>query len=438
MKQNVGSKAIGKTFGEVGIQKKKSLEKFYRDLENDLGQDASEFLAAVDKRSLGEDIDVHSIKNSNIELANRVFSQYDADRVREFTAWLIRENILADGQSVLEIGCDNGVFLCVCAILFPKIRFTGLDSNHAAIERAQQRAEAKGLKNVQFRYLAPDGWVGNLGSEFDLIVTQVTMHEVLGDSSLSTDFGLELHRDSEFSFSPKQPVPALGDDKAIYLKAIISALKPHGRYLSMERITTPNQFHAWTNALYSIGFEIDYGSCYKVSFVNHEGDSETMPVTVAAPLRGAPKPTWEDDFSFWIYDEFLKIRGLSKITDIGVAEAIYSSLSKSPVVTFTQEWQNGSGTLKRVFGTAGPLFYLYSTSTTDFRELILVPKICVNEIVPGVIQEISAGSGHVWLSKEIHDQSEAKKYGLNRYIDMLNEIGAFEALEGADDARSEV
>ena len=422
MKHNVGSKAIGKIFGEVGIQKKKPLDRFYRDLERDLGQDASAFLAGVDKRSLGEDIDVHSIKNSNIELANRVFSQYDADRVREFTAWLIRENILADGQSVLEIGCDNGVFLCVCAILFPKIRFTGLDSNHAAIERAQERAEAKGLKNVEFRYLPPEGWGGNLGDVFDLIVTQVTMHEVLSNSSLATDFGLELNRSSAFAFSPSHPVPSLSVEKSIYLEAIRGALSSQGRYVSMERISTPHQFHAWTNALHSIGFETDYGASYKVSFVNHQSETETMPVTVAAPLEDGPAPTWEDDFGFWIYDEFMKIKGLSKITDIGVAEAIYSSLSKSQIVTFTQEWKNGSGTMKRAFGTAGPLFFLYSTSTMEFRELLLLPRICVNEIAPAVIQDIANSLGHVWLSTEIHDEEATEKYGLKKYIDKLDQV----------------
>lgn len=411
MKQ--GDKTIGKLFGELGITKRKNYDRFWNELFREHPDEAKSFNDALEARSSGSDIDIHSIKNQSIGFANRIFSQFDSDRVRAFLNWLIKENLLSESQTALEIGCDHGVFLCACAKLYPDVQFIGIDRCMQAISIAKKRAEIHQLDNVQFLCSQECEWK-DIGLEpCDFVFTLTTMHEVLGDSSISSDLGLGNCQTSPFSFAPEHTQLDLSVDQKTALSSIRNLLNQDGLYISLERISNAHDFHLWTHALSQSGLGVDFDRSYKITFTNHQADSESMPITVAHHARQTEPPTWHDNMSFWIYEEFMKRKDLHTIEEPDLAEVIYESLQRSPVVSFTIDWANGSGTMLKTLGTAGSLFYIYTSTSVNYRHLLLVPRICIRELLPAITQELSSYQGHVQMSANIHDEIAVEQYGLS-------------------------
>jgi 2-polyprenyl-3-methyl-5-hydroxy-6-metoxy-1,4-benzoquinol methylase len=60
------------------------------------------------------------------------------------------EGRLAEGISVLDLGCGRGLIMTRLATLFPRSRFTGMDLSKEAIEFARATAAAAGLTNIDF------------------------------------------------------------------------------------------------------------------------------------------------------------------------------------------------------------------------------------------------------------------------------------------------
>ena len=82
---------------------------------------------------------------------------------------------LAAGAVVLDVGCGEGTVLTALARKFPRSAFRGYDLSHEAVSRANDRAEAADLANVDFA-------VGDVASleevrVYDLILGLETIHK---------------------------------------------------------------------------------------------------------------------------------------------------------------------------------------------------------------------------------------------------------------------
>jgi SAM-dependent methyltransferase len=83
---------------------------------------------------------------------------------------------LAEGGSVVDVGCGSGVTIATIAEAFPAARCVGYDPSSIAIDQARQLVEAKGLGNVEL--------VGAGGEDlpeeptFDLVLTFDCLHDM--------------------------------------------------------------------------------------------------------------------------------------------------------------------------------------------------------------------------------------------------------------------
>jgi hypothetical protein len=410
---------IGKLFGSLGIQKVQNPTTFWRRVHKDFPKLAAELDSAIEARSAGAEAPIHEIKNKDAGFANLVFSQFDSDRTREFLTWLVREEILFSGAKVADLGCDNGVFLCVCAILFPDVQFQGFDICENALDVANQRKESLSLENVSFSLLASESWDEVADGSFDVVFTQFVMHEVLNEQSVSSLRDIGEVKTSGFEFTPVETLLSIDNQKMEYFGSIRRALKSTGMYISVERVPTAHAFHLWNRALSESDFQVDYARSYKLPFTNHEKEQEIVPVTVAMKSEGVPVPVWNDDLSFWMYDEFLKHKQLTSITDPAVAEAVYLALDRKVAATVQLIWKNGSGTMRKVFGSAGAIGFCYTTTNQNYRTLTLVPSTCLNEIGQKEVLGISQLAAGVEMSVEIQDQSELDRLGLTDSLRLL-------------------
>jgi SAM-dependent methyltransferase len=92
--------------------------------------------------------------------------------LESFTRRFLISAGLASGMSVLDIGTGAGdVALLAAGIVGPTGRVLGVDTEAGMVNRAQQRAQAKQIENVQFQQssLLPDEKLG----EFDFVISRL-------------------------------------------------------------------------------------------------------------------------------------------------------------------------------------------------------------------------------------------------------------------------
>lgn len=84
---------------------------------------------------------------------------------------------LAEGGTILELGCGAGAGLVALARTFPNCSVTGLDPDPTSIRLARERVEAAGLGETVH---AEEMRAEDLTSEdaFDFIYTQISLHEM--------------------------------------------------------------------------------------------------------------------------------------------------------------------------------------------------------------------------------------------------------------------
>ncbi|WP_173045297.1 class I SAM-dependent methyltransferase [Nitrospira sp. KM1] len=89
---------------------------------------------------------------------------------------------IGEAKTVLDFGCGVGILTTFYASGFPDIMFTGIDRSSASIDRANEAALERGLKNVQFVCLdlCPESTVGS----FDLIVASHALLQAEQDTGV--------------------------------------------------------------------------------------------------------------------------------------------------------------------------------------------------------------------------------------------------------------
>ena len=141
---------------------------------------------------------------------------------------------LADGISVLDIGCGRGRILNRLAELYPKSRFAGMDLSVEAIETAHVNASQKHLRNVEFVVRDLSDFDKTAESEvFDLITSFDAIHDQIKPFNV--------------------------------LKGIHRALKPNGVYLMQD---IRGSSHVYNNVDHPIGtflYTISTMHCMTVS-----------------------------------------------------------------------------------------------------------------------------------------------------------------------------
>lgn len=144
---------------EAGIRSRKIADLFWSDLRDGYGSAAERFETLANTRrradknddSYGDAVEsLYRLKNSSLTFSLAITSQYAG---RQYAAFLTSMLAICSGrhcQSVLDIGCDNGIATCFYARLFPTAQVIGVDRCPEGIACAKELARTLGIENVTF------------------------------------------------------------------------------------------------------------------------------------------------------------------------------------------------------------------------------------------------------------------------------------------------
>jgi CBS-domain-containing membrane protein len=126
-----------------------------------------------------------------------------------------------------------------------------------------------------------------------------------------------------------------------------------------------------------------------IKFKNSTGQPEILPLTVF--YKGSKAPLLACDvLSFKAYPGFVDLTAYHLIEDMMIAEMIYSALAKEEIYFHECIYNDGSGTERLTMGVANGLGYVYTTATTGFRRLVLIPSAVLYEKA----HEMNEARGH--------------------------------------------
>ena len=389
-KEITAEQFIDQYFKNIGVGGSVKPEQFWRLLTKKFGKLADEFGDCVEARENGQKVDPYILKNQTVEFANAIAAQFDAAKLRSTALWFLREKFQLNDKVVLEVGCDNGVLLCLIATLFPDTKFKGIDPCEPAIKIARERAKYLELNNIEFEVATLEAFVEKSNQAvFDLVLSVTVFHEILADglfdssktimSELNSTFSIE---EADIEFMPK--CVEIND-----LKTIARLLSVDGKFISIDRWGTQYNLLKWIRLNEKIGLCCSIPNSNMIKFKNSTGQTETLPLTVF--YKGSKAPLLACDvLSFRAYPGFVDVTAYHLIEDMMIAEMIYSALAKEEIYFHECIYNDGSGTERLTMGVANGLGYVYTTATTGFRRLVLIPSAVLYEKA----NEMNEARGH--------------------------------------------
>jgi 2-polyprenyl-3-methyl-5-hydroxy-6-metoxy-1,4-benzoquinol methylase len=368
-------KKIDQLFRRMGIRGKMKMEKFWQNTIRELGADAESLYHCIQNRSAGIRADPYPLKNKSMALANAVASQYDESRLKAFVLWLINENLTV-GDDVLEVGCDNGIFICTLASLFPGSRFTGIDPCAEAVALARQRAKSLGLCNCQFEAISVEEMASRPEERrFSTIIANTVFHEIIADGMIGESNGLLKINCSFFSLSDCDSGPLASELNLSTMSSLASLIGSGGYFISLDRWAVSLQLLRWIRISESHSFALDINRSTVLEVESER--TEHLPLTVFIAGR-SEKAAACNVLALAAFRKF-PVKGCLNITDGNSAELLFTSLARSDMVLREFHYNDGSGTLRVHIGTANGLGYIYQTTSRGFRELSVFPSICLSE-----------------------------------------------------------
>ena len=143
-------------FEELGFHGETDQEAYVNRMENTFGRDGRKFMDAIDHAIADGTVQnpeamrkIYKKKNKDWRMSLYVSLHEDMNKHHELLQW-IESRELSDIETVLDIGCDIGVFSCALARLFPKSQIYGFDRVKEAIQNAKRLAKSKNLANTNF------------------------------------------------------------------------------------------------------------------------------------------------------------------------------------------------------------------------------------------------------------------------------------------------
>lgn len=224
------------------------------------------FLNYVENREGGDFSDkgqVYDAKNVNKTLANLVCSQFDGERLVKIGSRIQNFGYIKKDLPTLELGCDNGIFLCCLASLNPQAKFIGVDCREAGIRLARQRAEELGLKNVEFVCDTAEHYLETAGkNRFGLILSLFVWSEVVADFMGNVQDANKLRQT---------------------LRMLSGALAQGGKLITFDRLANDQARFAFANLVSQCGLIFSSKECFYIGF-----GSEFAPFFVFKKGTGSP------------------------------------------------------------------------------------------------------------------------------------------------------
>lgn len=371
---------IDRFFSDQGITQPLKQEIYWRKLSSRFGNMAEEFGDRINRRLSGENIEPYSLKNRSLEFSDAITSQADSPRLRKFFSWFLKQGFNLDGKTLLDFGCDSGLFACFVAQTFPTAKVVGFDPCAESIIVATQRAERSNLKNVKFVTGEPGSLIEQTGQgTYDFITSMLVFHELLADGHIGDKVSRMTEGIPDFSLTSIAH-PYLTSQDSPELFQIAQMLNIDGKYISLDRWGSAAQLLRWVRFCENAGLQLMTSESFMLSFKDSPGETITMPISVFCRKTDEnlyARPI--DILALFCYPNFLNLKGLYPVENPDVAELIFESLSKEHLYVEKADYRNGSGVMMTYVGTAGGIGYLFKTSNQGYRQLHLLPAIALNE-----------------------------------------------------------
>ena len=413
-KQQTIEQYVDSFLSKQGITQPLKQEIYWRKLSARFGKVAEEFGDRIQRRELGERIDPYSLKNSSLEFSDAVTSQSDSPRLRKFFCWFLKQGFDLEGKTLLDFGCDSGLFACFVAQTFPSANVVGFDQCAEAISVASQRAEQSQLENVTFITGTLNDLTAHSGHRtYDVITSMVVFHELLADGFIG-DGTSAMQVDVQGFSVASTDHHNLASQDCPELFQIAHLLDADGAFISIDRWGHASQLLRWVRFCENAGFKIIPASSFMLSYLDATKQTETMPISVFKKRTDEDLPARSSDMlALFCYPDFLKIKGLHPVENQNVAELIFESLQKENLYIEEATYRNGSGVMRTYVGTAGGVGYVFRTTSLGYRELHLLPSIALSEHLEELKIKRLALQKVAQVSYEVFNEAIQKSLGLN-------------------------
>jgi hypothetical protein len=373
-------------YKKIGIGATAKPEHFWRQLAKKFGKIAHEFGDCVEARERGENVNPYVLKNSSLEFANAIASQFDSTKIKEIFVWFVNQNFDLKEKKIVEIGCDNGIMLCLLASIFNETQFVGIDPCEQAIILAKERASLLDLKNIEFHVSSAEKINKEYQeAKFDFILAFTVFHEILAGGLIGKNGTLMKDDEDAFSISDvdKNFNKIARNDES--LVAIKESLASGGLFISVDRWVDQNQLLKWIRLNEKIGLNFSLTESLILKIKQPDGTVDFLPLSVFTEA-GKPPMRACDVLSFRSYPKYLETKSLQKISDEVMAELLYESFNKTEFYFHKIIYNNGSGTLRTHIGVANGIGYIYSATNKNFRELVIIPSALIYEKISEVVE----------------------------------------------------
>lgn len=176
----------------------------------------------------------YDAKSENPDAAYAYSGMYDGSCYSSFAQWLDK-NANKFGEEVLDVGCDCGIMTCLMARMFPSSHFTAVERSKNALAAAVKLAEKLQITNVDF--IRKDVRDLKKDQMFDTVCSFRTAQENRKD----------------YLFNIFAPLPELFRSyqkiSSGYAERLAAHVKPHGYFLSIERMNVDPMFYNWVRNL---------------------------------------------------------------------------------------------------------------------------------------------------------------------------------------------
>jgi SAM-dependent methyltransferase len=231
---------------KLGIRPARDLAGFRSALVERIGRDAADKLRQLNAKrmstGLSEDsLAFYAYKNSSLRISTIFSGLYDGDLFRRSCNW-IHENLAYFGESILDVGCDDGIISCFLASSLPGSRILSIDNNASASSVSRQLADKLGLANIEF--IIGDVSSLPLDLKFDTVFSMRTIHENVDYSGYPT----------YARFSEKGDF--YGDRLHVYAESLAARVRDSGILISIERGDRAELLLGWLYALNKAGMLI--------------------------------------------------------------------------------------------------------------------------------------------------------------------------------------
>lgn len=227
--------------------------------------------------------DFYSLKNADLGLSLAVGGFYAGGVSQKF---LKHFEPSAIPESLLDVGCENGLLTCYYGLLYPKARIVGIDPCGAAIRQAEVLRTSLNIRNVEFlKGELPHAM--ETQDRFDVIVA-VTVFQ---DAEIFPHFGDE----SALGFTLPSPVSELKE-----LHALRGVLSANGEFFSFERCAYPAQLAWWIQTAIATGWEIDWGKSRRLDCAPSYDAPNQITLACFRPNDARQTITEEEIRSLWL------------------------------------------------------------------------------------------------------------------------------------------